>query len=212
MKKYISSTIEPINWFRIDEIEDVKFSLLIVNDNYDLIMKESSNYFYWKSIIIFLHNALQGSIVCFINDSSGVTVLKKDSRNRMMEYLKNFKSTEYPSKIEMVEFMLLYKLFKRKTDSKDSLDYSKITPHIKKLNKYRNNFVHFLPEGRSIDPRVYKEIVNSAILIIEIIIEQPSRIIIYGQDILNNIAELCTMIKEINTVFFNNIERTKSEK
>ena len=77
-----------------------------------------------------------------------------------------------------------------------------MTPNIKKLNKYRNIFIHYIPLGRSIDVYIFKEIADSTITLIELIAKQSNRIIIYGCDNLGKIVNVCRELKKKNTICF----------
>jgi len=52
-------------WISTDELKDAVFSLRIVND---LLERVRSDPFFWKWIVIILHNALQTLMVAVLHD------------------------------------------------------------------------------------------------------------------------------------------------
>src|SRR5258707_23251 len=71
-------------YVRFDEIEIVLSSLDLLALVVGLVRKNPS---FWKWAIIAAHDALQGAMVCAINDTSSISVLKEESARKMAKWL-----------------------------------------------------------------------------------------------------------------------------
>src|SRR4051812_15017130 len=72
------------DYVRYDEIEDVLSSLDLLAIVVQLVRKNPS---YWKWVIVAAHDALQGAMICALNDTSGVSVLEQKSARKMLDWL-----------------------------------------------------------------------------------------------------------------------------
>lgn len=129
----------------------------------------SENYF-WKWIIIALHNAVQGFMVCALKGSNGLNVLKDNVKDKWLDAYRN-NCGNYP--IEILDtYLNLYK--KTKGDmmvmyfiSRKFIPQGQQGWSIKKLNFLRNKFIHFLPEGWFLEISGLPDIINDCISFID---------------------------------------------
>jgi hypothetical protein len=118
-------------------------------------VKEDINW--WKWVIISLHGALYGFMVCALAGSAGFSTYKDDVTEKLLKYYslssKEQKKKGYPNIRKKLEYFLnLYerikdikhmkvlsigKAFNPKTDQDSSVE---------KLNEVRNEFMHFDPK------------------------------------------------------------------
>jgi len=139
------------NWLRTDEIQEAIISLEVVSIQ---LPKVSLDDHYWKWAIIGLHNALQGFMVLALQGSNYLNVLTdKCAREWLATYESGRK--DYPEP-KLDGFLNLYKKIKSErmniyTSSilfkpNDSQEQS-----VKKLHSLRNEFIHFVPKGWSLE-------------------------------------------------------------
>lgn len=116
----------------------------------DFLPKVISDNYHWRWIVISLHNAVQGLMVCALKGGGGLNVLKDDVKDQWLQAYRN-NSGDYPVEI-LDSYLNLYK----KVKSEKMVIYCqsiKFVPQgqqgwsIKKLNRLRNKFIHFLPGG-----------------------------------------------------------------
>jgi hypothetical protein len=138
-------------WFRTNEFEEAILSLEKVAESSKLILEDPSQ---WRWVVVALHNAVQGFMVLALRGSNNLAVLSPKSASEWMEAYQN--STTYPKNEKLDTFLNLYK--KIKGDRMIQFGYSKkFAPQgsqgwsIKKLNQLRNEFIHFIPKGWSLE-------------------------------------------------------------
>lgn len=138
------------NWFRTDETEEAVSALEALAEWTGKLLSDIS---YWKWVIIATHNATQGFMVLALRGTNRLTPLRDDIAKKWLEAHDN--KTDYP--IEKLDrFLSLYKKIKsdlmhfyihsKKLDATQSQDKS-----IRKLNYFRDDFIHFLPQSWSIE-------------------------------------------------------------
>lgn len=133
-------------WLRIDEREDVIASLKMY---IDAISKVRSDIIYWKWAIISLHSAVQSLMAFHLSFGNNLLVMSQQDAKAWLEAHET--GAPYPE-TEMDSFLSLYKKIK-----KHEILGFKFTPtgqqgsSIKRLNYFRNEFVHFMPKGWSIE-------------------------------------------------------------
>ncbi len=102
----------------------------------------------WKWVILALHSALQGMMVLALRGGNNLRVLKTEDAKRFLDAYEN--GMPIPANLQMDDFPNLYK----KVKSEAMLFYGhseKFTPQgtqsrsIKRLNRLRNQFMHFTP-------------------------------------------------------------------
>jgi hypothetical protein len=142
------------NWLRTNEVQEFIGALEFAAE---ILPSVSRRPIRWKWAIIALHNALQGACVCAIRgaDTSGICVLDRTGAAAMWQWLNvdSRKSPRPPPPEEKLATTLeLYKRVKKNGYLQNPLvadahrDYD-----IRKLNALRNDFIHFVPKGLSIE-------------------------------------------------------------
>jgi hypothetical protein len=137
------------NFLEIDETQDALISLQMMNKQLDNL-ERTGNTQYWKWVIIGLHNALNGFMVLALRGTNNLNVLtEKCAKQWLIAYYSN--NGKYPEP-KLDNFLNLYKKIKSGKMNLYSISKS-FTPSgiqdisVKKLNKLRNDFVHFVPKN-----------------------------------------------------------------
>lgn len=129
-------------WLTTDEREDVIASLKLY---VDALTKSSSDIFYWKWAIVSLHSAVQSLMAFHLSFGNDLLVMTQEDAEAWLK-AHEF-GTAYPE-TKMDSFLNLYKKLKKH----QVLGY-KFSPSgqqggsIKRLNWFRNEFIHFMPKG-----------------------------------------------------------------
>jgi hypothetical protein len=149
------------DYIRLNEIEDVIVSVDLVAHLAPLLDEHPS---YWKWVSIGAHSALQGAMICALADSTGTSVLEKNSAKKTLDWLKA--EIDTGGKPPLEKLLPFKRLLRRCTSGSEPL--LKLTPKqrrdISRLHDhFRNNFVHFLPhQGWSIPKAELPPIINAA--------------------------------------------------
>ena len=144
------------HWLRTDEIEEfidaLEHSALITG-------QLDENLRAWKWLIIALHSALQGACVCALrgHDTAGVSVLTTKSWKQVWHWLdvESRKTTHKPPPPEQLASLL--ELFSRVRDPNllpaphTLIASPEIVADVEMLNRRRNDFIHFVPRGWSLE-------------------------------------------------------------
>lgn len=102
----------------------------------------------WKWVILALHSALQGMMALALRGGNNLRVLKPEDAKRFLDAYEN--GTPIPADLQMDDFLNLYKKIKGASMIL-YVDSEKFTPQgtqgrsIKRLNRLRNQFIHFTP-------------------------------------------------------------------
>jgi len=171
-------------WLRTNEAVEAVVSLETVCEQLPKVIDEPH---YWKWVIIALHNGLQGFMVLALKGSDGLNVLTEESEKEWRAAFERDDGVLPQPKLD--NFLKLYKKIKsgRKTYEEQmktgGLLYGKPSDRmhmygrsqpfkpegtqsesVKKLNQLRNEFIHFLPKGWSLEvsglPQVVRDCVN----------------------------------------------------
>jgi len=139
------------HWLRTDEYEEAVSTLEMVSEFASTVCKDKSR---WKWVIIALHNAFQGFMVLALRTGNGLAVLTEKNAQAWLNALEN--NGPYPEKEKLDTCLGLYKKIKndkmfangkgKKLVSTQNQDRS-----VEKLNQFRNEFIHFVPKGWSIE-------------------------------------------------------------
>lgn len=149
-------------WFRTDEREDAISSLKLY---IDAIKQSNRDISYWKWTLISLHSASQSIMAIHLGFGNDLLVMSQENAEAWLEAHEDGKP--YPD-TKMDSFLNLYKKIK----SHEVFGY-KFVPKgqqgrsIKRLNSFRNEFVHFMPKGWSIDISGMPEICLDCLQIIQ---------------------------------------------
>lgn len=133
-------------WLRTDEREDAIASLKLY---VDALSKVRADIVYWKWAIVSLHSAVQSLMAFHLGFGNDLLVMTQEDAEAWLEAHES--GAAYPE-TKMDSFLNLYKKIKKH----DVLGY-KFSPSgqqgasIKRLNWFRNEFVHFMPKGWSIE-------------------------------------------------------------
>ena len=109
----------------------------------------SEDPYYWKWLIIALHNALQNFMVLTLFSINPIPILRNDhSKKFIKNHYETKKIKNYNYKLDTLEDLYLkikneakeYNLSTNYFKPKDTDDWS-----VKTLNQYRNEFMHFIP-------------------------------------------------------------------
>jgi len=147
---------------RTGEREDIIASMKLFIDALDSA-KFDSSYFKWAAIS--LHSATQSIMAFHLGFGNDLLVMSQEGAEAWLAA--HHANTEYPE-TQMDGFLNLYKKVKKH----EILGY-KFTPKgqegssIKKLNLLRNEFIHFMPKGWSIEIAYMLEIFADCLSIIK---------------------------------------------
>jgi len=133
-------------WLHTDEREDVLASLRMVSSSCDAVQADIGA---WKWVVVGIHSALQSAMAFHLGFGNDLLVSRHEDAAAWLAAHED--GTPYPEMM-MDSFPSLYKKLKRH----EVLGY-RFTPsgtqggNINRLNRFRNEFVHFMPKGWSIE-------------------------------------------------------------
>jgi len=203
------------SFLRTDEQKDALCSLQLVSEQLPKVLDNPLN---WKWVIIALHNALQGFMVLALKGSDSLNVLSKDS---CVEWLAAYDNPDSSlPRLKIDDFMRLYKKIKmgRGTYDKEILKESAVprkqsdlmlmysgsvpfkpigtqSDSVKLLHHLRNDFMHFLPKGWSIDLSGLPKMVNDCVDIIEFLAFECHNVVWNSADLQTEIRQLLDKIR-----------------
>jgi len=154
------------HWLRTDEAQQAVLALQTANEQ---LPRVTANPHHWQWVIIGLHNALQGFMVLALRGTNGLNVLTDECAK---EWLAAYErgDDKYPEP-KLDKFLKLYK--KIKSDRMKMYVNSQLFKpsgtqgrSIRKLNSLRNEFIHFVPKGWSLEVSGLPQIVDDCLAII----------------------------------------------
>ncbi|NOT06191.1 MAG: hypothetical protein HOP27_16490 [Anaerolineales bacterium] len=135
------------HWLHTDEKADLVASLAMLEVAINQTAKDIAA---WKWVVIAMHSALQSAIACHLGAiGNSFLVAKQEDAEAWLKAHED--GTPYPEMM-MDSFPNLYEKLKRQ----EIYGY-KFVPRgtqgrsIKKINEYRNEFIHFMPKGWSLE-------------------------------------------------------------
>jgi hypothetical protein len=133
-------------YLRTDEREDLISSLKLVRLS---VQQCADDLQYWKWALIGAHSSLQAAIVFHLSFGSDLLVAKPEHAKKWLEAYRE--NADYPD-MHMDYFMELY----RKAKAEDVLGFRLLATesqdaNVKRLLGFRNDFIHFMPKGWSIE-------------------------------------------------------------
>src|SRR3954447_18300368 len=149
-------------YVHFDEREDVLSSLELLAVIAPLVGQRPQ---LWKWTIVGAQSALQGAMVCALVDTTGTSVLKKESAAKMLDWLQGHaEGTERPK-----EWLEDFDKLLAKCEAQLGLVLEKKQrADIKRLHGYfRNSFIHFTPQGWGIEKAGLPRIVGAAVDAVE---------------------------------------------
>lgn len=192
-------------WLRTSELTEAVEGLDAYVSNLKNAKRDS---YYWKWAIITLHNSLQGFMVCALRGTSNLAVLSAESAREWMDAFENNKP--YP-KEKLDDFLNLYKKIKgnymlQYVDSKKFVPKAQQGSSVRRLNSLRNDFIHFVPCGWSLEVSGVPHICNDIDAIIDFLVHSSGNIHFYPDD---NLEKKCNdvlldsknLISEIKKIY-----------
>jgi hypothetical protein len=133
-------------WLRTDEREDILASLRMASSSCETAVDDLTA---WKWIVVGTHSTLQGAMALHLGFGNDLLVASPEDAAAWLDAHEN--GAPYPEMM-MDDFLSLYKKLKKH----NILGY-RFKPNgtqggnIRKLNRFRNQFIHFMPQGWSIE-------------------------------------------------------------
>lgn len=157
----------------------------------------------WKWFIIALHNSLQCFMILALYSMNPIPILRDDHSKKFVEDFYNRDKSKKNTNYKLDNFKNLYLKIKNKAKNNNLLINYYIASKtadwsIKTLNKYRNDFTHYLPSGtsRSIINMIY--ISSDGLEILKHLCYKTGRIKLTRQNSEKTKSALNTTIKNIN--------------
>lgn len=153
---------------------------------------------FWKWVILSLHSSFQGFMVLSLRGTNALAVLRKASAEHWFEAYEEGRAPTEP--MELDSFMRLYS--KIKSDAMGMWNNSEpFSPNstqdesVRKLNYFRNDFVHFVPVEALLDMRVWANIVLDVVPIIEFLAFQSNNVFFRETSAGEQVKGLCALAK-----------------
>jgi len=155
-------------WLETDEFRETILALQLTSEQLSNLVT-TGNLHYWTWVIVCLHNALQGFMVLALRGTNNINVLSEDCA---IEWLASHErgDGQYPEQ-KLDKFLNLYKKVKSER-MKMYINSQSLKPSVtqgrsvKKLNSFRNDFIHFVPKGRVVEVSDLPQIVDDCLNII----------------------------------------------
>ena len=184
-------------WLRTDELTEAVNALDAFVSN---LMRVMDDPYYWKWAIIALHNSTQGFMVCALRGTNNLAILTPKAAKKWMDAYEQHKP--YPGE-ELDDFLNLYKKIKgnymmQYIHSQKFLPKGQQGGSIKRLNSFRNDFIHFIPAGWSIEVSGFPRICEDVIAIIDFLVSRSGNVRFYlRKDIQDKCLELLIKSREL---------------
>lgn len=189
-------------WLITDETEEAISALEMLAE---IIPSINFDNYRWKWAIIAIHNALQGFMVLALRERNRLIVLTKKSAKKWIT-VDEHNRTDPDNKLKYPEekldnFLNLYD--KIKSDSMLFYFYSKKfksnnehDESVKMINNLRNEFIHFVPKGWSLELTGAPKVCLKCIEIIEFIYFESGNIFMYDNKQKERTTVALNMIKK----------------
>jgi len=168
-------------WLRTDEQQEVISSLRMVLRSME---SASEDLDHWKWAVIALHNAVQGAMVMSLRAGNDFRVMPEKLAQKC--YQAHMDSKPWP-KAKMDSFPNLYK----KAQSQETMGFyvhSRQLPSdpdrdrcIAKLLDLRNSFIHFMPQGWSLEVSGLPEICETTLEMIHFLCWESGNVFWHGE-------------------------------
>ena len=132
----------------------------------------------WKWVVLSLHSALQGAMVCHLSGTAQLGALTKNSAKQWLEWYEKQAGAKLPSE----RVADAPELFSRLGDSEKRIESQcgavlRITESqrlsFRRLNSLRNEFTHFQPKGWSIEIVFIRTLLSDALDVLDLIAQDP---------------------------------------
>ena len=179
-----------------NEFEDALFSVETVARRLPETEDEPLN---WKWVIIGMHNALQGAMVCALSGTDGTGALTPGSQSNVMQYLTKGTRGAEPF---MADFISLLERAADPALVRDgpALDHLSPDDHrdLVKLNDLRRGFSHFTPKGWSIETAGLPRIILIAAGCIERLLLKNNRALVHlDQEKQQKLTKALTIMRDL---------------
>jgi hypothetical protein len=178
------------HWLRTDERQEFISSMRMVHK---CLISVEDDIEQWKWAVIALHNAVQGAMVQALRAGNDFRIMPEKLAQKCYQAHREDKS--WP-KVKMDSFPNLYK----KVQSQEMMlfyTHSKILPSdpdrdycVNKLLELRNSFIHFMPQGWSIEVSGLPHICISLIEMIKFLCWESGNVIWYEESESTTASEL----------------------
>ncbi len=157
------------DYVRFDEIEDVLTSTdLLV----DVLARFPTTPVYWKWAIIAAHSALQGAMVCALDDATGIAVMDKDTVKAILKW-QNEPNAKYPEEEKLAYFPTILERFHQLVQKEGRPISEQPIRDIEKLHhEFRNKFIHYTPGSWLIEKAGLPRIIGAALDVVELAMNQ----------------------------------------
>ena len=132
----------------------------------------------WKWVVLSLHSALQGAMVCHLSGTAQLGALSESSAKQWLESYEE----QAGAKLSSERVADAPELFSRLGDSEKRIESQcgavlRITEaqrqSFRRLNSLRNGFTHFHPKGWSIEVDFIRTIISDALDVLAVVVEDP---------------------------------------
>jgi len=183
-------------WLRTDELNEAIKALELVQELLPRVVNDS---YYWKWVIVALHNSLQGFMVCALQGSSKLNVLPDGVAAKWLEAYRGG-SDEIPKQI-LDTFPNLYKKIKSErmimyTESKKFVAKGQQDLHVRKLNRLRNQFIHYTPLGWSLEVSDLPAITRDCVEVIKFLALESWNILYREEQTRQDVEHLINMVQQ----------------
>lgn len=137
-------------FFRTDERSEAYNAL---KKSIQFLDETNEELYNWKWFLISLHNCLQAYMILALKGSSSLSVMKKE---HVRKWLHSYETNGRYPKVQMDNFLNLFNkiqsdVMMKYTDSNFFVSTEQISTSIYELNNLRNNFIHYMPKGWSLN-------------------------------------------------------------
>jgi len=150
-----------LRWLRTDERLEAINSLQMV---FEQLPKVKDDYHNWKWVLIALHNATQGFMVIALRKGTNFDVIRDHHTRRYYEFITGERE---PIPIILMDYFLnLYTkvkdaaLMQRWTNGQPFIPNGTHDASMARMNDERNDFIHFLPKGKSFGINLFPQMVQ----------------------------------------------------
>ena len=165
-------------WLKFDEREDMVSCLEHTAEVASTLDATPMN---WKWLLISLHNALQGALVCVLSGSHGTGALSTKSMKAVWEWYEapSCDLKAKPPKEWLAPPLELYERVKQKNHMGEFGGSPIVTTHdedydVRRLNKLRRDFAHYTPRLWNIETVGLPRIVLNTAGVIERLVDHPA--------------------------------------
>lgn len=162
-------------------------------------LKETDEDIYqWKWFLISLHNCLQAFMVLALKSSNSFNVMRPKHVNKWLDAYEN--DRDYPEvKLDFFNELFL----KIQTDSMNIYSHSEIftsneeiNESVKKLNNFRNNFIHFMPMSWSLEISGLSKLGLDIHSVLNFLVFESGNVYFYEEGQMRKVQEMLENLKE----------------